>query len=127
MTAEQWASLGWQVAGWLAPFVLAAILYFGGRLINAQVKIIDARRGDMLASNIEAYAVRAVQWAEKTIADNPDKKAAVMKFLQTYCDARGWKISVEKLDAIAEAQVFLLPPTHPAPPVSQAAASKPTP
>lgn len=108
-------SAGWQLAAVLVPIALSVLGFYGARLIDAQAKAIDAKRGDTVATQIEAEAFKMVDWVEQTIAANPEKKAAVMQFVQAYCDARGWKIPVTKLEAIVEAQVLRLPPTHDAP------------
>jgi len=112
-TIDALTGLGWQLASILVPVVLSALGFYGARLIDAQAKAIDAKRGDTVATQIEGAANDMVHRVEQTIAANPDKKSAVMQFIQAYCDARGWKIPVAKLDAIVEAQVLTLPPTHP--------------
>jgi len=117
MTQTVLLALGWQLLGWLLVVAVLGVAVLGvlygptwlkARVSAAQYEHIRTIVGDMVIC------------AEQTMKPNePDAKFAKVRMLaESWLASMGWGLQAGVLDALIEAAVHYLPPTHPAPTTS---------
>jgi len=113
MTQEQLISLGWQLAGWLS----VPLAGLGVRLAWTWAKRASVDQHNATLALLTKVAVTGVTYAEQTIAANPDKKLAALKFVDDYLKAHNVNLPVFEIDAAIESAVLTQTPHSDAPKV----------
>jgi hypothetical protein len=119
MSQEQWISLGWQVAGWLAALALPPAFVFGLKWLQAQAALTATDKRSAMFKLLAELAITAVTAAEQTIVSNPDKKQAALKFIDAYLKDHNITLPVFEIEAAIESAVFRELNHSPAPAVTE--------
>lgn len=116
MTQSQLIALGWQLAGWLS----LALLPIVARWLLSAAKRASSDQHNATLALLSKVAVMAVTAAEQTLAANPDKKVAALRFVDSYLNTHNIHLPVFEIEAAIESAVFSSTPHTPAGDRSQA-------